>query len=111
MAGSRDRELGEIGNLGSYLAEYLGMYEEDPLDAPEYIQAFNALLWATGRQRWRPSNGAQEYMGYDPSLLEPEWELVGVTYDGGETVEPLNPHGGGVDWVETWDDRPPPPAG
>lgn len=108
VAGSRDRELDEIGNLGSYLAEYLGMYDEDPLDAPEHVQAFNALLWATGRQRWRPSNGAQRYMAYDSSLLEPEWDLVGVTYDGGETVEPLNPQGGGVEWAETWSDWPPP---
>ena len=109
VAGSRDRGAGEIGNLGSYVGEYLGIYEEEgPLDAPEYVQAFNALLWATGRQRWRPSNGAQEYMRYDSSVLEPEWDLVGVTYDGGETVEPLNPHGGGVEWAETWSDWPPP---
>ena len=109
VTGSRDREVGEIGNLGSYIGEYLGVYgEEGPLDAPEHVQAFNALLWATGRQRWRPSNTAQRYMAYDMSLLEGEWELVGVTYDGGETVEPLNPEGGGVEWAETWSDRPPP---
>lgn len=108
VAQERDRDLGEIGNLGSYLGEYLGIYDGDPLDAPDHIQRFNALLWATGRQRWRPSNGAQEYMAFDPPEPTGLWELVGVTYDGGETVEPVNPDGGGVEWRETWVDRPPP---
>lgn len=111
VAGERDRDLGEIGNLGSYLGEYLGIYEGDALDAPEHVQAFNAVLWATGHQRWRPSNGAQQYM--KKPLLEEEtaWELIGVTYDGGETIESVDPSGGGVNWTETWEDRPPPPGG
>lgn len=112
VADQRDRDLEEIGNLGSYLGEYLGLYGGDPLDAPEHVQRFNALLWATGRQRWRPSNGAQEYMSYDPPdpVPDQEWTLVGVTRDGGETVDPINPKGGGVRWRETWrsQDRPPP---
>jgi hypothetical protein len=109
VAQERDRDLEEIGNLGSYLGEYLGIYDGDPMDAPDHVQRFNALLWATGRQQWRPSNGAQDYMAYDPP--QPSgWELVGVTYDGGETVEPVNPDGGGVEWRETRYDRPPPAA-
>lgn len=111
VTGDRRRDLGEIGNLGSYLGEYLGIYGGDPLDAPEHVQQFNALLWATGRQQWRPSNGAQELMAYEP----PEerittWDLVGVTHDGGETIEPVDPESGGVDWQRTWSRGMPPPT-
>lgn len=109
VAGERDRELGEIGNLGSYLGEYLGIYEGDALDAPEHVQAFNAVLWATGHQRWRPSNGAQRHMVQARLKGETAWELIGVTYDGGETIEEVDPSAGGVNWTETWEDRPPPP--
>lgn len=103
------RGEGVIGNLGSYLGEYLGIYEGDPLNAPDHVQMFNALLWATGRQRWRPSQGAQELMAYEPPEASGEWELLGVTTDGGATIDPINPHGGGVEWATTFSiDRPPP---
>ena len=49
-----------ISELAIYLAEYLGTYGDDPLDTPEHIQSANAVLWATGRQRWRPSNRSEE---------------------------------------------------
>jgi hypothetical protein len=48
-------------------------------------------------------------MTYDPPEEPSEWELIGVTYDGGETVEPVNPDGGGVDWRES--SLPPPHGG
>jgi hypothetical protein len=50
-----DRNQEEIGNLGTYLAEYLGTYGEDALEAPEHQQLANALLWGTGKRRWQPS--------------------------------------------------------
>ncbi|MDG5821944.1 hypothetical protein QA609_24535, partial [Natronococcus sp. A-GB7] len=111
LAGVRDRELGEIGNLGSYVGEYLGIYEGDALEAAEHVQAFNAVLWATGHQRWRPSNGAQRHMAQARLKGKTAWELIGVTYDGGETIESVDPSGGGVNWTETWEDRPPPLGG
>ena len=72
-----------LDELAIYLAEYLGTYGEDPLDAPDHVQAANAVLWATGKQRWRPSNGAQEFMKTKPRESEvTEWELYGVEVDG-----------------------------
>jgi len=79
-----DRDLDDedqLDELAIYLAEYLGAYGEDPLDLPEHVQMSNAVLWATGKQRWRPSNGAQQYMQAfpkeDPEAESP-WELVGI---------------------------------
>jgi hypothetical protein len=71
----------QLDELACYLAEYLGAYGEDPLDLPDHVQMSNTLLWATGKQRWRPSNGAQQYMKAfpkeDPEAESP-WELVGI---------------------------------
>ena len=89
-----------IENLGTYLAEYLGTYGENALDAEDYVQAANALLWATGRRRWRPSNGAQEYMRTEQSDEETSWEFVGIEDGAGELHEVAG--GGGVQRVETW---------
>jgi hypothetical protein len=103
----RDRDLDDddaLDELAIYLAEYLGTYgDDDPLDAPEHVQAANALLWATGRQRWRPSNGAQSYMATEPRDPDSEWSLVGIEKDG--EFHPAEPGGGGVDTFETstWD--------
>jgi hypothetical protein len=74
-----------IGNLACYLAEYLGTYD-DPLDQPEHVKAANAVLWATGRQRWRPGSTAQEFMKYDgpDDPLKSEWEFVGIKDSEGE---------------------------
>jgi len=104
-----DREADDevLDELAIYLAEYLGCYEGDPLDAPEFVQAANALLWATNRQRWRPSNGAQQHMAANQSDGPSEWELVGIENDG-EFYE-TTASGGGVDtFVTNSSDRPPP---
>jgi hypothetical protein len=69
----------EIGNLGTYLAEYLGTHGDDPLDAPDHQQMANAVLWATGKQRWRPSQGAQQYMSsFQSEDGDSPWEIVGI---------------------------------
>jgi len=103
----------QLDELAIYLAEYLGTYgDDDPLDAPEHVQASNALLWATGRQRWRPSNGAQEYMTYDPPETQGDWSLVGIEKDG-EFI-PAGAESGGVDRFTTGpaeQARVPPPTG
>jgi hypothetical protein len=97
-----DRDLGSdaLDELAIYLAEYLGTYGEDPLDQAEHVQAANALLWATERQRWRPSNGAQEYMKTPERDTGPTtWNLVGIEKDG--EVMPCGPDSGGVDRFTT----------
>jgi hypothetical protein len=94
-----------MSELAVYLAEYLGTYGDgDPLDAPEHVQAANAVLWATQRQRWRPSNGAQQYMKTEPKEPDSDWSLVGIEKDG-EFV-PADPENGGVDTFTTCTDPP-----
>jgi hypothetical protein len=63
---------------------------------PEYVKGFYATMWATGRQWFRPSNGAQEFMqpaeddDQDDEELAENWRLVGIAPDGdldGEVIE------------------------
>jgi hypothetical protein len=106
-----DRTEDTIENLGTYLAEYLGAYGEDPTEAPENVQKSNAVLWATGRRRWRPSQGAQEYMATnhsDPVLSD--WELVGIEDGDGEEHE-VSGSGSGVRRLTTCTDEWDPPPG
>jgi len=103
-----DRDLDDdevLDELAIYLAEYLGTYGEDPREEPAHVQAFNAVLWATGRQRWRPSNGAQEYMATEPREGASAWEMVGVEVDG--EFMAADPENGGVDRFTTGTDPPP----
>ncbi|QCS40802.1 hypothetical protein FEJ81_00010 (plasmid) [Natrinema versiforme] len=109
-----DRSEDTIENLGTYLAEYLGAYGEDPTEAPEHVQKSNAVLWATGKRRWRPSQGAQEYMATnrsDPVLSD--WELVAIEDGDGEEYD-VSGAGGGVTRLTTCTDvrrGDPPPDG
>jgi hypothetical protein len=102
-----DYDSDAISELAIYLAEYLGTYGDDPLDAPEHLQAANSVLWATNTQRWRPSNGAQQYMASDPPDPTSDWELVGIQTDG-EFIECENT-GGGIDTFVTGPIGPPDP--
>jgi hypothetical protein len=105
-----DRKTDEIGNLGTYLAEYLGTYSDDALDAPDHQQMANAVVWATGRRRWQPSQGAQSYMATNRSESDSEWEFVGIE-DGDGEIHEASP-GGSVLMLETataiQDPEPPP---
>jgi hypothetical protein len=60
----------------------------------------NAVLWATQKRRWRPSNGAQEYMATNRSEGPSDWELVGIE-DADGNVFPAEASGGGVDTFTT----------
>lgn len=103
-----DRDLeddGALDELAIYLAEYLGTYGDDPLQAPDHLQAANALLWATGKQRWRPSNGAQRHMASERPDEPTEWEITAIEVDG-ERLE-VKPENGGVDRFTTSTDPPP----
>lgn len=50
----------EIGNLGSYLSEYIGGFSEELEERPMHELVFQATCWATGTQRVRASVGANE---------------------------------------------------
>jgi hypothetical protein len=111
VGGGKEDE-GEISNLAAYLTNYtLGEgdeYEHDPLEAPEKRQMMLALLWATNKRYWRPSDGAQSHMSRSSDPTE-EWELLGIK-DGidGELHE-VTPGSGGVTMLETFKRSHPPP--
>jgi hypothetical protein len=94
-----------IQNLAGYLAEYLGTSWDDPLNAPEYVQAANSVLWATERQRWRPCQTAQQIMSADQPEPSDDWELVAVEIDGDR--QEVKSDQGGVDRFTTGFDPPP----
>lgn len=72
-----------VENLAAYLSSYVMKYGEDALDAPENVQRFNSLLWATGRRRWSVSNGAQDMMAFEPPERDDlEWELTKIEVRG-----------------------------
>jgi hypothetical protein len=97
-----------ISELAIYLAEYLGTYgDDDPLQAPEHVQAANALLWATNRQRWRPCSTAQSLMAYSGPDADTDWEVLGIETDG--EVIPCDNTAGGVDTFVTGPIDPPDP--
>jgi hypothetical protein len=108
-----DRDDGDddhLDELAIYLAEYLGTYGDDPLDSADHVQMANAVLWATGKQRWRPSNGAQAYMATASVDDTTTWEFVGIEDGDGEFHEAAAA-GGGVTRLETATDvrdEPPP---
>ena len=109
------RDLDGIENLGAYLASYMaGEYGAEATQMPEYVQGFYTLMWATGTQWWRPSNGAQEFMKppeeEEGDGLEENWRLVGIAPDGDldEEVIEIDPEAarGSVYRRLRWD-RPP----
>jgi hypothetical protein len=104
-----DSDDDHLDELAIYLAEYLGTYGDDPLDQPDHVQQANALLWATEKQRWRPSNGAQSYMATASVDDTTTWEFVGIEDGEGEFHEATT--GGGVTRMETATDVLDPPGG
>jgi hypothetical protein len=108
LAEGIEHDSDQLGELAIYLAEYLGTYGgDDPLDAPEHVQAANALLWATNRQRWRPCSTAQSLMAYDGSDTATDWEVVGIETNGERIT--IDNTGGGVDTFVTGPIGPPDP--
>jgi hypothetical protein len=96
------RESG-VENLGAYLAAYMaGEYGTEATKMPAHVQRFYATMWATGRQWFRPSNGAQELMQPPEDEDEGaglEWEVVGIAPDGDpdeEMIEIEPEQAGGV---------------
>lgn len=70
----------DVENLAAYLSSYLMEWGEEPLDAPEHVQRFHTLLWATGRRRYSLSDGAQEWAAFDGPSEESQlaWELTHI---------------------------------
>jgi hypothetical protein len=113
-----------LENLGAYLAAYMaGEYGAEPAEMPENVRAFYATMWATGRQWFRPSNGAQEYMKADDGRetaeeseeyeeLAETWELVGIAPDGDmDDVREVDPEAARRSVYRELTDGEPPPGG
>ena len=102
-----------VENLGAYLAAYMaGEYGNEATEMPAHVQRFYAVMWATGKQWFRPSNGAQELMqppddGTDDGH---NWEMLGIAPDGDpEDVIEVDPEqAGGVEYRRLRTDLPPP---
>jgi hypothetical protein len=107
LAEGIEHDSDTISELAIYLAEYLGTYGDDPLDLPEHVQSANSVLWATNRQRWRPSNGAQQYMATNPRDPDSDWQLVGIETN--DEFIPCDNTGGGIDTFVTGPAGPPDP--
>ena len=111
---SHPSHSGGVENLGAYLAAYMaGEYGKEATDMPAHVQRFYTVMWATGKQWFRPSNGAQELMqppdddDDDPHL----WEFVGIAPDGDpdeELIEVDPETAGGVHYRRLRTDMPPP---
>jgi len=54
-----------VGNLGSYIAEYIGAYGTELFERSVEELAFRATCWATSTNRVDFSNGAQELISTD----------------------------------------------
>lgn len=86
-----------VENIGAYLSSYLMEWDEEAAGAPENVQRFNALLWATGRRRWSLSSGAQEWAAWSPPDREGapiDWEMTHIEIR--EECYPIDEGGGGV---------------
>lgn len=96
-----------VENLGAYLAAYMaGEYGNEATEMPEHVRRFYAVMWATGRQWFRPSNGAQELMQPEEDEEEGDgldWEIIGIAPDGNpeeEVIEVDPEEAGGVQYRE-----------
>jgi len=76
----------DVGNLGSYLAAYMGGYTEDLLDKPiEYI-AWGAIYWSAARQRTTRSQTVNQAIRADRCEQRAENEESGQVDSHGERV-------------------------
>ncbi|OIB58184.1 replication protein [Natrialba sp. SSL1] len=62
---TNSHDVEAIGNLGSYVGEYIGAYGEALFDRSIEELAFRAVSWATSTQLVRFSNGANEMIDED----------------------------------------------
>jgi len=86
----------DVGNLGSYLAAYMGGYTEDLLDKPiEYI-AWGAVYWSAARRRTSRSQTVNQAIRADRCEQRAENEESGQVDSHGERVRWDDGHGADV---------------
>lgn len=107
----------EIGNLGSYLSEYIGGFSGELEERPLYELVFQATCWAQGRQRVRYSRGANKLAEQGRAIRaangettipspEPGWSVEAI--ENRESGERRPPATGGADYMVSILDGPPP---
>ena len=90
----------DVGDLGSYMAEYAGAYGGDLLERPVEYLAWGAIHWATNSQRARRSgtaNGAVRADACRQQFRDPETEQE---HDHGERLRHSTGRGDGVECSE-----------
>ena len=87
---------GDVGNLGSYLAAYMGGYTEDLMDKPiEYI-AWGAVYWSAARRRTSRSQTVNQAIRADRCEQRAENEESGQVDSHAERVRWDDGHGADV---------------
>ena len=86
----------DVGNLGSYLAAYMGGYTEDLLDKPiEYI-AWGAIYWSAARRRTSRSQTVNQAIRADRCEQRAEYDDSGQSESHGDRVHWDDGHGADV---------------
>ena len=112
-----DSEGEEIGNLGSYLSEYIGGFSGELEERPMHELLFQATAWSQGRQRVRYSNGAGALARQgrerrarngetEIHVPEPGWDVKAIENTASGERHP--PAQNGSDYMVTILDGPPP---
>jgi len=106
----------EIGNLGSYLSEYIGGFGGELSERPIYELVFLAVCWAQGRQRVRYSRGGNKLAEQGRAIRAANGETTIPSPEPGWTVEAIEdaesgerrpPSTGGADYMVSILDGPP----
>ncbi len=81
-------DVAAVGNLGSYIAEYIGSHGKELFDRSLSELAFRAACWATGTQRVTFSPGATELIDSElPTDSEGDVVEIPAKYERGVTLE------------------------
>ncbi len=86
----------DVGNLGSYLAAYMGGYTEDLLDKPIEYVAWGAIYWAAARRRTSRSQTVNQAIRADRCEQRAEYEDSGQSDSHGDRVLWDDGHGADV---------------
>jgi hypothetical protein len=80
----------DVGDLGCYISEYIGIFGDETLNRPMTEQMFYATCWATNTRRVDFSNGAHDLMNKEQFRRE-----TGLRPEdrGGECFEDWKEHG------------------
>lgn len=90
-----------LGNLGSYLSEYIGGFSGPPNEREVYQLVFEAVCWSTSTQRVRFSNGANQLarQGHarrteSETVTDEQWEAVAIENVVSDESRPVASKGG-----------------